>query len=60
MTKEDVNAVIKQMRVIHEEQTRRLIEQVLELRHIEDRLKEEPIVEEDTVDAFANMLKAFK
>jgi len=58
--KYDVKLILDQMRYIHEEQTRRLVEQVLELRKIEERIKEEPIKEDDTVDALANLLRNLK
>jgi len=61
MTKKyDVQNVLDQMRFIYEEQTRRLVDQVLELRKLEDRIKEEPIKEDDTVDALANLLRNLK
>jgi hypothetical protein len=61
MTKKyDVKSVLDQMRVIHEEQTRRLVEQVLELRKLEERLVDEATEKEDTVDRLANLLRNLK
>jgi len=60
MYTEDIKFTLAKMRSIHEEQTRRLVDQVLELRKLEERIKEEPIKEDDTVDALANLLRNLK
>jgi hypothetical protein len=55
----DVKVVLDQLRAIHNEQTRRLIDQVLELRKLEDKVEDEK-VEEDTVDVLSKFLRNFK
>jgi hypothetical protein len=54
----DVKVLLDQLRAIHDEQTRRLIDQVLELRNLEERIRDTK--EYDTVDTLANLLRNLK
>jgi len=56
----DVKVVLDQLRAIHNEQTRRLIDQVLELRKLEDKAEDEKVEVEDTVDVLSKFLRNFK
>ena len=59
MTNTYIQNALDQMRTIHEEQTRRLVEQVLDLRKLMEENEEEPS-QKDTVDVLATLLRNLK
>lgn len=56
---DDVRLVLEQLRNIHEEQTRRLVDQILELRNIEKQLKKKK-KKDSVVDSFVPLLRNLK